>query len=595
MKRLPLFILCVIPLVGCSAGQTSNSEDSLFESESEAVVEKDEAIYYTSHPTSEPHINYQNHTFSAIGDINSVWEYYRGDGVKVAVIDNNFRVTHEDFYYENGESKISSNSARIYKNNGQIITEVGIDKAGIDASSNWHGTMCAGLLGASVNGKGTTGVAPNCELTLIKVDNSPEAISEAFRYAADIGVKVISISLGNYANPNGASSGDIVYPRGFDLSTAFNEDINYAYSKGVTIVSAVGNDKKTQLTYPAGCENVIGAGGLNAYSLNELWDEGYEGSNYNGSVEYVDVYAPSSGIYTPGSQSNSGYMDGANAKGTSFSAPIIAGAAALYFQKYPEHTNVDFENALKRTCRDISSYNPNKDTGWGALDVYKLLNLDEDIKSVSYQPTTTVNQNATSIRVFDESNWLFRSLHTWGYSFDEGYGYRDLEYFFLHHYGERTLTNNYQVEGSSRGWAYTDEYFIGDYFLNAGKLTNNYYEFIFPSWVSGFSYQCVNNSNWLPENGGLSTYKLNSHLKINEIYINNGEVYTNVGSSFKVDMPAVTIEFVGQGNLSSQITSIYDYYLLIDQERNFYLDENKNTPYYRQVLKKDTILYFDVK
>ena len=33
MKRLPLFILCVIPLVGCSAGQTSNSEDSLVDQE----------------------------------------------------------------------------------------------------------------------------------------------------------------------------------------------------------------------------------------------------------------------------------------------------------------------------------------------------------------------------------------------------------------------------------------------------------------------------------------------------------------------------------------------------------------------------------
>ena len=44
MKRLPLFLLCIIPLVGCSAGQTSNSEDSLIESESEAVVEKDETI-----------------------------------------------------------------------------------------------------------------------------------------------------------------------------------------------------------------------------------------------------------------------------------------------------------------------------------------------------------------------------------------------------------------------------------------------------------------------------------------------------------------------------------------------------------------------
>ena len=212
--------------------------------------------------------------------------------------------------------------------------------------------MCAGLLGAANNNKGTTGVAPNCDLQLIKVDNSPQAISEAFRYAADNGAKVISISLGNYHSPGGMSYGDIVYPAGFDLKTAFNEDINYAYSKGCTIVSAVGNDGKTALTYPAGCENVIGAGGLNAGSFDTLWSSGYEGTNYNGSTKYVDVYAPSDGIFTPGGQSDSGYMDSPSAKGTSFSAPIIAGAAALYFQKYPNATNVDFENALKTSCRN---------------------------------------------------------------------------------------------------------------------------------------------------------------------------------------------------------------------------------------------------
>lgn len=572
-----------------SSEQPSEEHPSEEESEPTLDEEEDQLIQYTSHPTSEPHINYQLHTLSAIGDIYTVWEHYRGDGVKVAIIDNNFRITHEDFFYENGQSKISNDSARIYKNGSLVKIEVGKDKAGIDASSNWHGTMCAGLLGAANNNKGTTGIAPNCELLLIKVDNSPEAISEAFKYAADCGVKVISISLGNYANPNGATSGDIIYPRGFDLSTAFQANINYAYNKGVTIVSAVGNDKRTELTYPAGCKNVIGAGGLNPYSKTQIWDEGYEGTNYNGAVDYVDVYAPSSGIYTPGSQSDKGYMDGPNAKGTSFSAPIIAGAAALYFQKYPQHNNLDFENALKETCVNISSYNQGKDTGYGALDVYKLLNMDEDVKPVSYQPTGTQTHDATIVKVNDQSGWCFNTLHTWNFSFFEGYGYKDLEYYFARKYGNRTLTNSYSVESTYKTWTYTDEGFIGDYYLNTG----NGREFIFPWWVKDFSFQVVNNNHWLPENGGYKINVINGfHKKVN-VSIVNGDISYNVLSGNASDsIETIRVDFVGNDNIQSEISSVFDYYLPSVTKYKFYLDQNHKIPYYRQVLRHNTTLYF---
>jgi len=319
---------------------------------------------YSSHPYSEPEINKQLVTFNPLSGLETVWDYYRGDNVTVAVIDSGFDYDHPEFVNKDGSSRVSEKSAYIYTtNNSYTTTEVGRNKVAITDYDS-HGTMCAGLLGASVNEVGITGIAPNVNLMLIKIDKHALSMAEAFKYAADNGAKVISTSLGAYQSPSGASSGDIIYPAGFDLSTAFNESINYAYNKGVTIVAATGNSRTTTLSYPAGCENVIGAGGLEVGSQTLIWDDGGEGSNYNGSKVYVDVFAPSEGIYAPGYDfSNNKPTYWGDAKGTSFAAPLIAGAIAMYFEKYPSHTNKDVEKALENTCVNISSYNKNKKYG----------------------------------------------------------------------------------------------------------------------------------------------------------------------------------------------------------------------------------------
>ena len=212
-KILPLIVILgsTLSLLACSPNNGNNTE-SESESNQTPVITREKG--YSYHPTSEPYINQQLHTMSVLGDVYSAWDYYRGDGVKVAVIDTEFRVTHEEFYFADGTSKITDDSAYLRKVGSSVKIEVGQNYAGIIDEGDWHGTMCAGLLGSGVNQKGTTGVAPNCNLMLLKVDRSPEAIAKAFEYAADNGARVVSISLGQYPNSAGASSGDIRFPAG---------------------------------------------------------------------------------------------------------------------------------------------------------------------------------------------------------------------------------------------------------------------------------------------------------------------------------------------------------------------------------------------
>ena len=576
-----------------SSEEIISSEEISSYYSSEEVISKDEKekIYYTSHPSSEKDFLEQLQVINHMGDLFNVWNYYRGEGVKVAVIDSGFDYNHPDFFKANGKTIISEESIYISSDNdGNISKKVGINNVGITDGDS-HGTMCAGLLASCVNGTGMSGIAPECDLVLIKIDKKAYSMAEAFKYCGDIGVKVVSVSLGAYPSSSGANSGDIIFKAGVDLSTVFNDSINYAYEKGVTIVSASGNSKTTKLSYPAGCKNVIGAGGLDLNSSTKIWDNGYEGSNYNGTNVYVDVFAPSAGIYAPGydvSLKKSTYWS--DGKGTSFAAPLIAGAAALYFQKYENATNVDFENALKNACVDIDSYNGNKNLGYGRLDVGKLLNIEEDIEEIKYDVTTTKNKEATNIHFIDEAGWDIRTLHIYDISFKDGYGFYDFERFLDYEYG-RVSTSSYELEGTKRCWAYSDESWSGDYFLcsgNSDHAIQTEYNYYFPSWVEGLTYQFVNNHNWLPKIGLFFNESNGKNKNIDNYFWYKSDADTGVskviGEAYFYDYPSINV-YLNDELIDT--SCVFDYYEL----DNAYFDSNKEHKYYRNVLKKDTYLY----
>lgn len=590
-KILPLVVILgsTLSLLACSPNNGGNNTESESESNQTPVITTEKG--YSYHPTSEPYINQQLHTMSVLGDVYSAWDYYRGDGVKVAVIDTEFRVTHEEFYFADGTSKITDDSAYLRKVGSSVKIEVGKNYAGIIDEGDWHGTMCAGLLGSAVNQKGTTGVAPNCNLMLLKVDRSPEAIAKAFEYAADNGARVVSISLGQYPNSAGAFSGDIRFPAGYDLTKAFQKSINYAYNKGVTIVSAAGNDFKTTLTYPAGCDNVIGAGGLANGSATQLWDEGWQGSNYNSSKVYVDVFAPSQGIFTPGAQSDKGYMSKAEACGTSFAAPIIAGAAALYYQKYPNAKPSDFEQALAKTCTDISSYNGNRNTGYGALNISKLLNLSEDKKPLEFASSTTISRKATKLNLVNNGT-PFSTFHVWGMKFASGYSYMDFEAYLHNAVGARKLTSDFNYSTLTKynqAWSYTDENFVGDYYI---KCNGN--QLVFPWWVNDVSFQVIDGTRWLPENGGYSISSLSAKHKEVTVTATSTDVSTSVGTTeCTQDMPAIKADIYHNGAVvQTDVSCVYDIYYPYIKQDNFFVNEELTCLYLKRILRKDMILYY---
>ena len=335
---------------------------------------------------------YLNH----IGDIFSVWKTYQGHGVTIAVIDSAFDAYHEDFKRKDGTSKISSKSASFKVVSGSVQTNVGV--ANVQDLSDSHGTFCAGVAGAALNGKGVIGVAPDADLMLLKTDKKPKSIVAAFKYAADNGAKVITISIGSY---NGYE-GDLVND-GSDLTTVFDEATTYCYNKGVVVCSAAGNGgldgRATEYTYPGAAAHVIGCGGLANNQSGEIW----AGSsfNYSKTYQFADVFAPSENMYNICNYTSGGkqYLYDGGWNGTSFSSPIVAGLAALYFEKNPNNTAAQFESALYNSCHKITSsaYATSDQLGYGRVDVLKLLGLS----------------NSGSVTLKVKSSWSSTYVYAW--------------------------------------------------------------------------------------------------------------------------------------------------------------------------------------
>lgn len=176
-----------------------------------------------------------------------------------------------------------------------------------------HGQQVSGIAAASTNnGKGIAGIGYNCSLLPIKIveGNSLKYAYESIIYAAIRGVKVLNCSWGT------------VKP----FSEIDQSIIDYAVSRDVAIVVAAGNTSskitKYDTYYPSAYYGVLGVGEVS--SNDKL------ASSSSISVG-CRILAPGSDNYTT---TNQDYYncDG----GTSFAAPVVAGALGLVRSKYPK-------------------------------------------------------------------------------------------------------------------------------------------------------------------------------------------------------------------------------------------------------------------
>ena len=80
----------------------------------------------------------------------------------------------------------------------------------------------------------------------------------------------------------------------------------------------------------------------------------------------------------------------ATSDGTSFSAAMVASAAVIAKQLDPTINYSRFENYLKQSVRDVCTEGYDEYTGYGVLDIEKLIEvIEEDISGPTPEPTPT--------------------------------------------------------------------------------------------------------------------------------------------------------------------------------------------------------------
>ena len=319
--------------------------------------------------------------------ITEAWKVSKGAGVKVAVIDSGVDAKHPDLKgaVAGGYDASGSGDAAGQKSIG---------------AKPEHGTLVATMLAGrghqpkdaspspvpkatgAAGPDGLVGVAPEAEILSVSTwlgspnpsgKSDQDQIPEAVRWAVDNGAKVINISLGS-TTPQ--------WPQSWDAAFL------YAEQKDVVIVAAAGNrvGGNIQVGAPATIPGVLTVAGVDRKGVASV-DASSQGIS-------IGVAAPAEDLV--GGVPGGGYAEWA---GTSGSAPMVAGVAALIRSKWPEMSAEQVINRIVATAKDAGA--PGKDPlyGFGRLDAAAA--LKDDVPEVTANPLGSI---AEWIRVHRRGN-----------------------------------------------------------------------------------------------------------------------------------------------------------------------------------------------
>lgn len=141
-----------------------------------------------------------------------------------------------------------------------------------------------------------------------------------------------------------------------------------AVDRGMVVVNSQGNEAIASWRYliaPADAPGVIAVGAVNINGNRAVFSS--FGPTADGRIK-PDVSAMGLGVTGVFDPRASGASYASNLSGTSFSCPLVGGAAALLLEIHPTMTPAEMMEALKTTASQASA--PDTALGWGIVDVH---------------------------------------------------------------------------------------------------------------------------------------------------------------------------------------------------------------------------------
>ncbi|MFE5301225.1 type VII secretion-associated serine protease mycosin [Streptomyces sp. NPDC056632] len=288
-----------------------------------------------------------------------IWRISTGEGITVAVIDSGVDKNNPDLV------------GRVLDGKDLAPGESGDEHDDFDG----HGTGMAGLIagtGKARGGDGAFGLAPGAKILPVRLpDPDPnrsalaadeefnKLASEAIRFAADSGARVINISQGAQA--------------GSDQLTGA---VRYALDKGALVFASVGNsaDKDNVVEYPAATPGVVGVGAIDR-KLTRV-----KNSQYG---PQVDLVAPGKDtVHACG-----GGTGLCKSTGTSDATALASAAAALVWAEHPDWTNNQVLKVMLNTVAAPDDGGGRNDyIGYGAIRPLRALKTPGDPGPAGVRP-----------------------------------------------------------------------------------------------------------------------------------------------------------------------------------------------------------------
>ncbi|MCU1001172.1 S8 family serine peptidase [Stenotrophomonas maltophilia] len=294
-----------------------------------------------------------------------------GQGVRIGIVD----------------SGVQRNAAAL---NGRVVGNLNY----IDPARNnllvddvvGHGTAVASLAAGASVGSWPGGIAPGAQIVSARIiaDKPPvdDGSGKGNSFSGPLGVAQVHQDLISYnVKVMNNSWGGLYWT---DLPTTAQVAAEYrpfVINHGGLVVFAAGNDARTEPSSLAALPSQQGvAGSLPAADLERGWlvatavDPYAPGTlasyaNACGQAARYCLAAPGSAVY-PDANGSTYYWN----YGTSFAAPLVSGAAALVWQRYPYFDNNLVRQTLLGTAKDIGAPGVDAVFGYGLLDIGRAIN-----------------------------------------------------------------------------------------------------------------------------------------------------------------------------------------------------------------------------